>query len=88
MGSPFLERLQLFLESRGRRLTAEKKVLAAIVETIEQPFNPEGVITVSAGHHGIRRVSRSTVYRLFRDLDEAGLIRNVHGFRDTRRFFG
>lgn len=67
-------------------MTGEKHSLAAIIETTEQPFDPEDVISEMTGHHGMHRVSRSTVYRLFSELDEAGLIGGFSRFSDHKAF--
>lgn len=75
MSNPWIERWRRHPGSGGKRLTREKQGLAAVIRSLEQPFEAEDVI---------REVSPQ--YRTLRDLVDAGLIRRLGRFSGQESF--
>ena len=71
------ERFDEFLQSRGKRITQQRRIIVAEVFRRHDHFDAEDLIahlsTVVAG----RRVSRPTVYRTLSELVDAGLLRSM-----------
>lgn len=71
------ERFEEFLQSRGKRITQQRRALVDEVFKRHDHFDAEDLIqhltTTSAG----RRVSRPTVYRTLSELVDAGLLRSM-----------
>ena len=71
------ERFEEYLQSRGKRVTQQRRLLVEHVFKRHEHFDAEDLIDelsrVSAG----RKVSRPTVYRTLRDLVDAGLLRQM-----------
>ena len=71
------ERFEEFLQSKGKRITQQRRVIVDEVFKRHDHFDAEDLIRhlglVAAG----RRVSRPTVYRTLSELVDAGLLRNM-----------
>ena len=69
------EKFREFLEIRGEKLTAPRRILVRHVFDSHKHFDADEL--VADLHNAGRRVSRSTVYRTLRLLVEAGLLREL-----------
>ncbi len=69
------ERFEEFLQSRGKRITQQRREIVDEVFKRHDHFDAEDLIRHVAG--GGRRVSRPTVYRTLNELVEAGLLRSM-----------
>ncbi len=71
-------RFEEFLQSRGKRITQQRRILVDEVFKRHDHFDAEDLIThlASTGANG-RQVSRPTVYRTLSELVEAGLLRSM-----------
>jgi Fur family ferric uptake transcriptional regulator len=71
------ERFEEFLQSRGKRITQQRRIIVDEVFKRHDHFDAEDLIAhltrVAAG----RRVSRPTVYRTLSELVDAGLLRSM-----------
>lgn len=67
------EKFREFLITKGLRMTRERAKIVDEVFASHEHFEAEQLVQQLAQH----RVSRSTVYRTVRHLEEAGLIRKV-----------
>ncbi len=72
------ERFEEFLQSRGKRITEQRRVIVGEVYKRHDHFDAEDLIRHVAGTAGGRRVSRPTVYRTLNELVEAGLLRSMN----------
>jgi len=72
-----LERFEEFLQSRGKRITQQRRVLVAEVFKRHDHFDADDLILHLNEVLGARQVSRPTVYRTLAELVEAGLLRNM-----------
>lgn len=72
-----IEKFREFLVTKGERLTRERSIIVDEVFAQHEHFDADTLIArVSADKKG-RRVSRATVYRALKLLEEAGLLRKV-----------
>lgn len=71
------DRFQEFLESRGKRLTAQKRSLIETVFSRHEHFEADELVLELAARTGASKVSRPTVYRCLAELEEAGLLRKI-----------
>jgi Fur family ferric uptake transcriptional regulator len=71
-----LARFEEYLQSKGKRITAPRRVLVEQVFSHHEHFDVEKLLAdlTRAGH---RRVSRPTVYRTLEQLVDAGLLRKM-----------
>lgn len=70
-----MERFQEFLQSRGKRITAQKRQLVEHVFRQHAHFEADQLVEELAYGSKHDRVSRPTVYRCLSELVEAGLLR-------------
>jgi len=72
-----LERFEEFLQSRGKRITQQRRAMVTHVFERHEHFDADELIDeLSRGPEG-RRISRPTVYRTLRELVDAGLLRQM-----------
>eukprot|EP00913_Durusdinium_trenchii_P023388 g21966.t1 len=69
---------------KGKRLTPEKSLVVEEVFATHEHFDPDQLIARVTARKGMKRVSRSTVYRALADMEEAGLIRQVAHIKDRK----
>jgi Fur family ferric uptake transcriptional regulator len=72
------ERFDEFLQSRGKRVTQQRRVIVAEVFKRHDHFDAEDLIGHLSARSGGGRVSRPTVYRTLSELVEAGLLRSMN----------
>ncbi|MCA9264479.1 MAG: transcriptional repressor [Planctomycetales bacterium] len=71
-----LERFQEFLETRGKRLTQQRRTLVETVFRRHKHFEADELVEELSYGKG-ERVSRPTVYRALNEMVEAGLLRKM-----------
>jgi Fur family transcriptional regulator, ferric uptake regulator len=71
------ERFEEYLQSRGKRITQQRRVLVEEVFRRHDHFDAEDLILHLSRIVGDRRVSRPTVYRTLAELVDAGLLRDM-----------
>jgi Fur family ferric uptake transcriptional regulator len=72
------ERFDEFLQSRGKRITQQRRIIVAEVFRRHDHFDAEDLMDhLSAATMAGRRVSRPTVYRTLSELVDAGLLRSM-----------
>lgn len=71
------EKYREYLATKGLRMTRERSIIVDEVFSSHEHFDAEQLIQRLAARNDSRRVSRSTIYRSLRQLEEAGLIRKV-----------
>ncbi len=76
------ERFDEYLQSRGKRITQQRRVLVEHVFSRHEHFDADELMEAlakSSGpkHSGSAQVSRATVYRGLEELVEAGLLRKM-----------
>jgi Fur family ferric uptake transcriptional regulator len=67
-----------FLQERGKRVTAQRRVIVEQVFSHHDHFDAEELITHLQPLIAARKVSRPTVYRTLGELVEAGLLRSMN----------
>ena len=72
-----LARFEEYLQSRGKRITQQRRVLVEEVFKHHDHFDAEDLIQSLGRVVGPRRVSRPTVYRTLAELVDAGLLRDM-----------
>jgi Fur family ferric uptake transcriptional regulator len=72
------ERFSEYLQSRGKRITQQRRVLVDHVFERHDHFDADELIANLAALEGGDRVSRPTVYRTLNELVEAGLLRRMN----------
>jgi Fur family ferric uptake transcriptional regulator len=72
-----LERFEEFLQSRGKRITQQRRALVQEVFQRHDHFDAEDLINHLGRLVGEQRVSRPTVYRTLSELVDAGLLRDM-----------
>jgi Fur family ferric uptake transcriptional regulator len=72
------ERFAEFLQSRGKRLTQQKKILLETVFRRHEHFDADDLIDELRQIDVDKKVSRPTVYRALNELVEAGLLRRMN----------
>ena len=70
-------RFEEYLQSRGKRITHQRRVLVEEVFRRHDHFDAEDLIRHFSRVVGDRRVSRPTVYRTLAELVDAGLLRDM-----------
>lgn len=73
-----MERFEEYLQSKGKRITEQRRVLVDRVFRQHDHFDVEDLLSDLAREAGRRRVSRPTVYRTLDQLVEAGLLRKMN----------
>ncbi len=71
------DRFAEFLQSRGKRITQQRKIIVAEVFKRHAHFDAEDLMGHLSSTAGGRRVSRPTVYRTLSELVDAGLLRSM-----------
>lgn len=79
--TPF-EKFREFLLTKGERLTRERERVVQIVFSQRGPFLIEQLIDKLAANGNEVRISRATVYRAVKLLEEAGLLRKSQRLSD------
>lgn len=69
------ERFEEYLQSRGKRMTQQKRQLLARVFARHEHFDAETLLEQLLTTSRAGRVGRATVYRFLNELVEAGLLR-------------
>ena len=72
------ERFSEYLQSRGKRITHQRRVLVDHVFERHDHFDADELIANLAQLEAGRKVSRPTVYRTLNELVEAGLLRRMN----------
>ena len=72
-----LERFEEFLQSRGKRITQQRRKIVAEVFRRHDHFDAEDLVMQLARVVGRGQVSRPTVYRTLAELVDAGLLRDM-----------
>ncbi len=72
------ERFSEYLQSRGKRITQQRRVLVDHVFERHDHFDADELIANLARLKEGRKVSRPTVYRTLNELVEAGLLRRMN----------
>jgi Fur family transcriptional regulator, ferric uptake regulator len=70
-------RFEEFLQSRGKRVTQQRRIIVEEVFKRHDHFDAEDLIRHLSGLAHARRVSRPTVYRTLTELVDAGLLRGM-----------
>jgi Fur family ferric uptake transcriptional regulator len=70
-----LERFEEFLQSRGKRITQQRRRLVERVFQRHEHFDADELIADVSVGRGSDRISRPTVYRTLSELVESGLLR-------------
>ena len=66
-----------YLQSRGKRLTEQRRILIDFIFKRHEHFDADELISALAKQSDQRRVSRPTVYRTLGELVEAGMLRII-----------
>jgi len=74
---PPLERFEHFLQSRGKRVTRQRRVILEEVYSHHDHFDADELMVHLADAIARREVSRPTVYRTLAELTEAGMVRKM-----------
>jgi Fur family transcriptional regulator, ferric uptake regulator len=69
------ERFEEYLQSRGKRMTQQKRQLLTRVFERHEHFDAEALIVQLMSVDKAGRIGRATVYRFLNELVEAGLLR-------------
>ncbi len=72
-----LQRFEEFLQSRGKRITQQRRILVNQVFSRHEHFDADGLLADLAKSDEARNVSRPTVYRTLAELVDAGLLRKM-----------
>ncbi len=72
-----LERFEQYLQSRGKRITQQRRLLVSQVFQRHEHFDADELMDGLVKAQGARRVSRPTVYRTLAELIDAGLLRKM-----------
>jgi len=72
-----LERFEEFLQSRRMRMTQQRRQIVDEVFSRHEHFNADELCDL-LGRSSAGRVSRPTVYRTLKELEEAGLLRKMN----------
>lgn len=72
-----LERFEEYLESRGKRVTQQRRTVVETVFRQHEHFEADDLVAEFLNSKGSTRVSRPTVYRTISEMVEAGLLRKI-----------
>ena len=72
-----VERFEEFLQSRGKRVTRQRRIIVEQVFARHDHFDADDLLANLQRVVGARQVSRPTVYRTLAELVEAGLLRQM-----------
>jgi Fur family transcriptional regulator, ferric uptake regulator len=71
------ERFEEYLQSRGKRITQQRRALVGFIFERHDHFNADDLIDSFSRRHQGEKISRPTVYRTLDQLVEAGLLRKM-----------
>jgi len=71
------ERFAEYLQSKGKRITQQRKILVGHVFKRHDHFDAEELILNLSQQEKDRKISRPTVYRTLNELVDAGLLRRM-----------
>lgn len=71
------EKYREYLATKSLRMTRERSIIVDEVFSSHEHFDAEQLVQRLAQRSDGRRVSRSTIYRSLKQLEEAGLIRKI-----------
>lgn len=71
------ERFEEYLQSRGKRITQQRRIIVDEVFKRHDHFDAEDLIQHLSGVAAAKRVSRPTVYRTLTELVDSGLLRTM-----------
>ena len=71
------ERFEEYLQSRGKRITQQRRVLVDLVFRHHDHFDAEDVLAKVGRQEDAQGLGRATVYRTLNELVEAGLLRKM-----------
>lgn len=72
-----LERFEEYLQSRGKRVTQQRRMIIEQIFSRHDHFDADRLLADLQRTLGQRRVSRPTVYRTLTELVDAGLLRKM-----------
>src|ERR1700738_1939120 len=72
-----LERFEEFLQSRGKRVTKQRRTIVEQVFASHDHFEADNLLAQLQKGVGSRQVSRPTVYRTLAELVDSGLLRQM-----------
>ncbi len=72
-----IQRFEEFLQSRGKRITQQRRIIVSQVFSHHEHFDADGLLADLAKSDAGRKVSRPTVYRTLAELVDAGLLRKM-----------
>ena len=72
-----LQRFEEFLQSRGKRVTQQRRIIVERVFSRHDHFDADDLLAQLREHASGRSVSRPTVYRTLSELVDAGLLRKM-----------
>jgi len=72
-----MQQFQRHLQSRGKRVTQQRRLLVECVFSRHEHFDADDLMDELSRTAGARRVSRPTVYRTLNELVDAGLLRKM-----------
>jgi Fur family transcriptional regulator, ferric uptake regulator len=72
-----MERFEEFLQSRGKRITLQRRIIVDQVASRHEHFDADQLLADLATVADHRKVSRPTVYRTLAEMVEAGLLRKM-----------
>jgi Fur family transcriptional regulator, ferric uptake regulator len=72
-----IERFEEFLQSRGKRITVQRRIIVQQVARRHEHFDADQLLADLAKVADHRKVSRPTVYRTLAEMTEAGLLRKM-----------
>lgn len=72
-----MERFEEFLQSRGKRMTQQRRVIVEQVFSHHEHFDAEDLLKELSAVADAQNIGRATVYRTLDQLTEAGLLRKM-----------
>jgi Fur family ferric uptake transcriptional regulator len=72
-----LERFEEFLQSRGKRITVQRRIIVEQVAAHHEHFDADQLVADLSRHVDSRKVSRPTVYRTLSEMVDAGLLKKM-----------
>ena len=72
------ERFEEFLQSRGKRMTHQRRIILQCVFSHHDHFDADDLLAELADEVPDRRIGRATIYRTLEQLVEAGLLRKMN----------
>jgi Fur family transcriptional regulator, ferric uptake regulator len=71
------ERFEEYLQSRGKRITHQRRALVDFIFERHDHFDADELVASLSSRQGDDKISRPTVYRTLNELVEAGLLRKM-----------